>query len=145
MQLNETKELRNSRRRRVVLRHGVGLAALLVAGCTQTISGAVGDGGTRMTAEAIEAEFPGLNTRAQFVQGYVATHSLAFAAEGNELKVDQHGGGQWSASPDGKLCLTWPKGLKWSRSGYCFAVVKSNDGYGLYDTVIDNLRIRLGS
>ncbi|SDG71326.1 DUF995 domain-containing protein [Roseospirillum parvum] len=120
------------------------LAALVpLAACVQTVDGALEEGGTRMTNQMIAREMAGRTMQARFKQGYVATHSFTFAADSDALTVDTHDGGRWHPSGDGLLCLEWPKGLKWTRDGYCFAAVKQAGGYGLYDTVIEQIRIEL--
>jgi len=115
---------------------------LLLSGCVATVSEAINQGGVKLGAEGIRAEFSGKVFSGKFVQGYVASHQFAFGADGESLSLDGNDGGRWYPDSEGHLCLDWPKSLGWRGKGYCFTALKEGKGYGLYDRTIDQLRLR---
>lgn len=119
------------------------LAALTLAGCVTTVGDTLKEGGQRLNQRTIPAAFAGRTMQADFVQGYIATHTFRFAEIGDELLIDNEGGGKWFGNEKGLLCLEWPRGLGWSSPDYCFIALREGNGYGLYDTTIEQIRIRL--
>ena len=115
---------------------------VLLSGCVATVSSSIEQGGVKLDAEGIRSEFPGKELSGKFIQGYTATHQFSFAANGDGLSMDGKNGGRWSANGEGQLCLEWPKSLGWRAKGYCFDALKEGNGYGLYDTTINQMRIR---
>jgi len=63
--------------------------------------------------------------------------------EGGELVVDGHKDGKWHVGEKETLCLVWPHGLGWNSSGHCFIAVKEATQIGLYDDIINQLRLEL--
>jgi len=115
---------------------------VLLSGCVATVSSSIEQGGVKLDAEGIRTEFSGKKLSGKFVQGYLATHQFAFAANGDGLSMDGKSDGRWYANDEGRLCLEWPKSLGWSRISYCFYALKESNGYGLYDTTVNQLRLR---
>ena len=116
--------------------------SLLLSGCVATVSDTINQGGVQLNAAEIRSAFSGKEFSGKFVQGYIATHQFSFSADSDDLSMDGINGGRWYPNDEGQFCLEWPKGLGWRRKGYCFTALKENNGYGLYDRVVEQLRLK---
>lgn len=124
--------------KRIALLLGVAIA---LSACVTTVKTAVEKGGVQMGAAEITKTFTGARYKAEPAhrQGSITLNFVP----GGELIVDTHKDGKWHLGENETLCLVWPDGLGWSSSGHCFVAVREASQIGLYDDIINQLRLEL--